>query len=135
MARKKSADEVADLKSRLRAQADLYKEAEPLLPIAEALRDAINARLLDGTASTSLDVDSAFDAALAEVAERIIASRLETLDPEAVLRVYADHVADDVLREKLGGWAVAKTLELDFERRLDTLRRGASHTGRLALED
>jgi hypothetical protein len=134
MARKKSA-EIADLKSRLRAQADLHKEAEPLLPIAEALRDAINARLLDETTSTPLDVDSAFDAALAEVAERIIASRLETLDPETVLRVYADNVADDVLREKLGAWAAAKTLEIEFERRLDTLRRGASRTGRVALEN
>jgi hypothetical protein len=135
MARKKSADEIADLKIRLRAQADLYKEAEPLLPIAEALRDAINARLLDETTSTPLDVDSAFDAALAEVAEKIIASRLETLDAETVLRVYADHVGDDVLRDKLGNWAAAKTLEIDFERRLDTLRQGASRTGRVALED
>jgi len=135
MARKKPADEIADLKSRLRAQADLYKEAEPLLPIAEALRDAINARLLDETASTPLDVDSAFDAALAEVAEAIIASKLETLDAETVLRMYADRVGDEVLREKLGGWAAATTHEIDFERRLDTLRQGASRSGRVALED
>jgi hypothetical protein len=135
MARKRSADEIAELKSRLRAQADLYKEAEPLLPIAEALRDAINARLLDGTASTPLDVDGAFDAALAEVAEAIIASKLETLDAQTVLRMYADHVGDDALREKLGGWAAAKTTEIDFERRLETLRQEASRSGRVELED
>src|SRR5262245_1562786 len=135
MARKRSADEIADLKSRLRAQADLYKEAEPLLPIAEALRDAINTRLLDETASTPIDVDGAFDAALANVAEKIIASKLETLDAETVLRVYADHVGDDVLREKLSGWAAAKALQIDFERRLDALRQGAARSGRVALED
>src|SRR5215471_16243909 len=133
MARKRSADEIADLKSRLRAQADLYKEAEPLLPIAEALRDAINTRLLDETASTPIDVDGAFDAALAEVAEKIIASKLETLDAETVLRLYADHVGDDVLREKLGRWAAAKTEKLEFERRVDAWRQAASRSGRVEL--
>jgi len=132
MARKRS-DEIADLTNRLRAQTDLYMEAEPLLPIAEALREAVNARLIGESGTTPLDVDDAFDAALAEVAERIIASKLEALDPEAVLRLYADHVGDDVLREKLGRWAAAKSEELEFERRLDALRQAASRSGRVEL--
>src|SRR5215472_9217510 len=132
MARKRS-DEIADLTNRLRAQTDLYMEAEPLLPIAEALREAVNARLIGESGSTPLDVDGAFDAALAEVAERIIASKLETLDAETVLRLYADHVGDDVLREKLGRWAAAKTEELEFERRVDAWRQAASRSGRVEL--
>jgi hypothetical protein len=134
MARKR-ADEIADLKNRLRVQSDLYMEAEPLLPIAEALREAVNARLIGGTESTPLDVDNAFDAALAEVAERIIASKLEALDPETVLRMYADRVGDDVLREKLERWAAAKTEELESERRVDALRQAASRSGRVELEN
>ena len=134
MARKK-ADEIADLKNRLRGQTDLYMEAEPLLPIAEALREAINARLMDENASRPLDVDSAFDAALADVAERLIASKLESLDAETVLRLYAEHVGDDVLREKLGSWAAAKAAELDLEQRLEALRKASSRSGRVALQD
>ncbi len=133
MARKKSA-EIAHLQTRLRAQTDLYMEAEPLLPIAEALREAINTRLT-GEGASPLDVDGAFDAALAEVAEKLIASKLETLDPETVLRWYAEQVGDDVLREKLGRWAAAKAKELDSERRLDTLRKASAHSGRLDLTD
>jgi hypothetical protein len=132
MARKK-AQEIADLKNKLRVQTDLYTEAEPLLPIAEALREAINARLLGESAP--LDVDSAFDAALADVAERVIASKLETLDAETVLRLYAEHVGDDVLREKLGRWAAAKAEELEAERQRDALREASSRSGRVALND
>ena len=89
MARKKAA-EIAELQNRLRAQVALYAEAEPLLPIAEALRDAVNARLVGERGDALIDVDGAFDAALAQVAETLIASKLETLDPETVLRVYAE---------------------------------------------
>jgi hypothetical protein len=134
MAKKKAA-EIAELQSRLRAQADLYMEAEPLLPIAEALRDAVNARLTGESGDALIDVDGAFDAALADVAETLIASKLETLDSEAVLRLYAEHVGDDVLREKLRRWAVAKAEELDTERRLDALRKASSRSGRVALKD
>src|SRR6476619_5697336 len=115
MAKKKAA-EIAELQSRLRTQADLYKEAEPLLPIAEALREAVNARLMGESAGAVVDVDGAFDAALADVAGSLIASKLETLDPETVLRVYAEQVGDEALREKLGQWAAEKADELDIER-------------------
>jgi len=134
MARKK-ADEIADLKNRLRVQTELYTEAEPLLPIAEALREAIHARLVGDSTHEPLDVDSAFDAALADVAERLIASKLESLDPETVLRIYAEHVGDDVLQEKLGRWAAAKADQLDVERRRDALVKAASGSGRIELKD
>lgn len=134
MARKRD-EEIADLKKRLRAQTDLYMEAEPLLPIAEALRESINARLLGEQGDSPLDVDGAFHAAVAEVAEHLIASRLQVLDPETVLRLYAELVGDDALREKLGSWAAAKMEELDFERCVAALRGAASRTGRVALED
>jgi hypothetical protein len=134
MARKK-ADEIAELKKRLRVQTDLYTEAEPLLPIAEALREAINARLVGDSGHTPLDVDTAFDAALTDVAERIIASKLETLDPETVLRLYAEHVGDDVLRDKLGSWADAKANELDAEQRRVALLKASAGSGRVALKD
>jgi hypothetical protein len=132
MARKK-ADEIAELRNRLRVQTDLYQEAEPLLPIAEALREAINARLMGE--SGPLDVDSAFDAALADVAEDVTASKLETLDAETVLRVYAERVGDDVLREKLGRWAAAKAEELDAARQRDALPKASSRSSRVALKD
>jgi hypothetical protein len=132
MARKK-AQEIAELKDRLRAQTDRYTEVEPLLPIAEALREAINARLMGEPAP--LDVDSAFDAALADVAERVIASKLETLDAETVLRIYAEHVGDDVLREKLGRWAEAKAAALEVARQRDALREASALSGRVALTD
>src|SRR6516165_3066952 len=114
MAKKKAA-EIAELQSRLRTQVALYKEAEPLLPIAEALRDAVNARLEGESKGAVFDVDGAFDAALAEVAETLIASKLRELEPETVLRLYAEYVGDDVLREKLGRWAAAEADELDAE--------------------
>jgi hypothetical protein len=132
---KKRAAEIAELQNRLRAQADLYKEAEPLLPIAEALRDAINARLMGESTEALFDVDGAFDAALTEVAETLIASKLQTLDPETILRVYADHVGDDVLRERLGSWAAAKAEDIDLERRRDALRKASARSGRVALKD
>lgn len=132
---KKKAAEIAELQKRLRRQTDLYKAAEPLLPIAEALRDAVNARLVGESGDALIDVDGAFDAALAEVAETLIASKLETLDPETVLRLYAEHVGDAVLREKLERWATEKAAELDVDRRRDALRKASSRSGRVALED
>lgn len=134
MAKKKAA-EIAELQNRLRTQVDLYKEAEPLLPIAEALREAVNARLMGESTGALIDVDGAFDAALAEVAETLIASKLDTLDPETVLRLYAEHVGDDALRERLGRWAAAKAEELELERRRDALRKASSRGGRVALKD
>jgi hypothetical protein len=134
MAKKKAA-EIAELQKRLRTQVALYKEAEPLLPIAEALREAVNARLMGEGGGAVLDVDGAFDAAVAEVAETLIASKLETLDPETVLRLYAEQVGDDVLREKLGQWAAEKAEELGFERRREALRTASSRSGRVALGD
>jgi hypothetical protein len=134
MAKKKAA-EIAELRNQLRTQVELYQKAEPLLPIAEALREAVNARLMGESAGALLDVDGAFDAALTEVAETLIASKLETLDPETVLRLYAEHVGDDVLREKLGRWSAAKAEELETERRLDALRKASSRSGRVALKE
>ena len=110
-------------------------DAESLLPLAKALRESIEARLAGEGASGPLDVEAAYDAALDAVAEEIIASRLESVDAEQVLRLYAERVGDDVLREKLAGWAAAKADELDFRQRLEALRRDAARTGRLALQD
>lgn len=134
MAKKKAA-EIAELQKRLRAQTDLYKKAEPLLPIAEALREAVNARLMGESTGALVDVDGAFDAALAEVAEKLIASKLETLDPETVLRLYAEHVGDEVLRDKLERWAAEKAEALEVERRRDALRKASTRSGRVALAD
>jgi len=108
---------------------------DSLLPIAQALREAIDAKLAGDGASGPLDIEAAYDAALETVAEAIIATRLEALDPERVLRLYAEQVGDDELRERLGRWAAAKADELDSRRRLDALRQEAERTGRLALDD
>jgi len=126
MARKRRAGDIDEARDGL--------GAESLLPIAQALRDAIDAKLSGEGASGPVDIEAAYDAALSVVAEAIIASRLEGLDAEQVLRLYAEQVGDDVLREKLGRWATAKADELDARERLEALRREAARTGRLALD-
>jgi hypothetical protein len=121
-----------DLAAQLRAQTDLFMEAEPLLPIARALREAIDARLA-GESGLPLDVDGAFDDAIREVAEQIISTRLETLDPEFVLQLYAERVGDKALKKRLEAWAVRKVDELEREQRRDLLRQEASRSGSVAL--
>ena len=108
-------------------------EAEPLLPIARALQEAVNARLL-GESGLVIDVDAAWDDALREVARDLIAGRLETLDPELVLRLYADQVDDAELHATLGEWAARKARELEHEERRELLRREAASRGTIELE-
>ncbi|HEY2219866.1 MAG TPA: hypothetical protein VGH35_11020 [Gaiellaceae bacterium] len=125
MARKKPDDAVA--------QAELLREAEPLLPIARALKESIDAKLVGSAAGSGLDVDAAWDAAVRSVAETIIAERLGELDPERVLRLYADAVDDETLKAQLGAWAAAKTEEREREARLDGLRADCARTGAIEL--
>src|SRR5262245_47534127 len=108
-------------------------EAEPLLPIARALQQAIDARLL-GEGDLPLDVDQAFDDAIKEVAEEIISRRLEAIDPEVVLRLYAERVSDETLKERLGRWAVRKAEDVERSNRREELRRDASRSGSVPLE-
>jgi hypothetical protein len=115
------------------AHADLLREAEPLLPIARALKESIDAKLVGSGAGSPLDVDAAWDAAVRSVAEAIISERLGELDPERVLHLYADAVDDETLKAKLGAWAAAKAEELERERRLDGLRADCARTGAIEL--
>jgi hypothetical protein len=117
------------------ARADLFRESEPLLPIARALKESIDDKLVGtGTGSGSpLDVDAAWDAAVRSVAEAIISERLGELDPERVLRLYAEAVDDETLKAKLGAWAAAKAEELERERRTDGLRADCARSGAIEL--
>ncbi len=131
MTGKRERDELEELRERLRSQTDLYMEAEPLLPIARALREAIDARLL-GEAGP-IDVDGALDAAIEAVAKEIISSKLEAMDPELVLRMYAERVDDEELKQTLGRWAAARAQELEYEQRREQLRKEAVRSGSIAL--
>jgi len=84
------------------------------MPIARALKESIDAKLVGEEGV--LDVDEAWNAAVASVAERIIAERLDALDPEDILRLYAEAVGDERLKATLGAWAAAKAAELDRQR-------------------
>src|ERR1044071_9066310 len=110
---------------------DPLQEAEPLLPIARALKESIDAKLV-GEASV-LDVDAAWNAAVASVAERLIAERLQGVDPQTVLRWYAQAVGDETLKEKLGAWAAARVAELERHERLERLRAEVRRTGAVEL--
>jgi len=132
MARKKKSDELAELRSQLRSQTDLYMDAEPLLPIARALQEAIDARLA-GESGLPIDVDNAWDDAIREVAVQIISDRLETMDPERVLQLYADRVGDDELKETLGRWAEKRAHELEYEERREGLCKEAARSGSIEL--
>jgi len=132
MAKKKKSDELAELRDRLRSQTDLYMDAEPLLPIARALQEAIDARLL-GDSGSAVDVDRAWDDALHEVAQRIIRERLDTMDPELVLRLYAEQVGDDELKATLGEWATRRARELELAHRREDVRTEAARSGSVAL--
>jgi hypothetical protein len=132
MVKKKKSDELAELRSQLRSQTDLYMDAEPLLPIARALQEAIDARLV-GESGLAIDVDNAWDDAIREVAVRIISSKLETLDPERVLQLYAERVGDDELKETLGRWAERRVQALEYEERRQELREEAVRSGSIEL--
>src|SRR5690242_11071817 len=103
-------------------------EAEPVLPVARALQAAIDARLA-GEPGVSIDVDRAWDEALHEVATRIITGELEKMDPIQVLRLYADRVGDEELKEKLGRWAAKRAEELEDDDRQERLRRDLDSRG------
>ena len=115
--------------------ADLFREAEPLLPIARALKESIDEKLVGtGTgAGSPIDVDAAWDAAVRSVAEAIISERLGELDTERVLRLYADTVDDEALKATLGSWAAAKAEELERERRIEGLRADCARSGAIEL--
>jgi hypothetical protein len=131
--KKKHEDEIAELRARLRSQTDLVMEAEPLLPIAKALQEAIEAKLGPDPDGVVLDVDAAWDAAVAEVAQRVIATRLDELEPERVLRLYAESAGDAAVAAALERWAASKTAELELRERIERLRRDTSRSGALEL--
>src|SRR5881396_1459349 len=120
MPKKKKSDELAELRTQLRSQTELYMDAEPLLPIARALQEAIDARLV-GESGLAIDVDNAWDDAIREVAKQLISGKLETMDPERVLQLYAERVGDGELKETLGRWAEKRAQELEYEERRDEL--------------
>jgi hypothetical protein len=111
----------------------LLREAEPLLPIARALKESIDEKLVGTGTGSPLDVDAAWDAAVRNVAEAIISEQLGELDPERVLRLYADAVDDETLKAKLGSWAAAKAEELERDRRVDGLRADCVRSGAIEL--
>ena len=119
----------------LRSQAARLNEAEPLLPISQALQQSIDARLGGDPGDALLDVDGAWDAALEEVAARIITSRLEELDPLDVLRLYAERAGDDALAAKLERWAADKADALDVRERIERLRAESARSGSVALAE
>ena len=126
MARKKQSDDEL-------AYAELVRDAEPLLPIARALQESIDEKLVGGATSSALDVDAAWNAAVQRVAEALIAEKLGELDPERILRLYADAVDDETLKAKLGAWAAAKAEQLERERQRDHLQSELARTGAVEL--
>jgi hypothetical protein len=132
MPKKKKSEELDELRSQLRSQTELYMDAEPLLPIARALQEAIDARLV-GESGLAVDVDKAWDDAINEVATKIIRSKLETMDADRVLQLYAERVGDDELKESLGRWAEKRAQELAYRERREELRREAVRSGSIEL--
>jgi hypothetical protein len=132
MPRKKKSEELAELRGQLRSQTELYMGAEPLLPIARALQEAIDARLV-GESGLAIDVDNAWDDAIREVAKQIISGKLGAMDPERVLQLYAERVGDEELKETLGRWAEKRAQELEYNERREELRREAARSGSIEL--
>jgi len=113
--------------------ADLFGDVEPLLPIARALKESIDAKLVGAGTESPLDVDAAWDAAVRAVAEELIAERLRDLDPEQVLRLYAETADDETLKATLGRWAAAKAAELESTRQVARVQAECARTGALDL--
>jgi len=107
-------------------------DAEPLLPIARALKEAVDARLV-AEPGVSIDVERAWDEAIHEVARRIIAEELEKMDPFRVLELYADRAGDVELKETLGRWAARRAEELENDERRERLRRDLESSGSAEL--
>jgi hypothetical protein len=126
LARKKQSDDEL-------AYAELVREAEPLLPIARALKESIDEKLVGGGTSSTLDVDAAWNAAVQRVAEAMIAEQLRSLDPERILRLYADAVDDETLKARLGAWAEAKAEELERAQQRRQLQVEVARTGAIEL--
>jgi hypothetical protein len=107
-------------------------DAEPLLPIARALKEAVDARLV-AEPGVSIDVDRAWDEAIHQVATRLITAELEKMDPIQVLALYANRVGDEELKETLGRWAARRTEELEQDERRARLRRNLESSGSVEL--
>jgi hypothetical protein len=109
------------------------RRIEDLLPLAKALRDAIDRRVDAQREEPASPIDEVIDAAFIEVVQPLIAGRLESLSPADFAALYGRVMGNEALAAELEKIRAVKQAALEREARLTEIGYEALKSGMLRL--
>ena len=109
-------------------------DPDSLLPLAQELANAVDARLRGEQVPTSASIEQALDQAVADVARGLITARLAQLSAVEFAEVYVRVLGSEALEAQLAELTAIKTAELQTQVRIERIRDEAQASGTLRIE-
>jgi hypothetical protein len=109
-------------------------DPDSLLPLAQELTNAVDARLRGEEVPTSTSIEQALDHALADVAQHLITARLAQLSAVEFAELYVRILGSEALKAALAELTAIKTSELERHVRIQRIRDEAQASGTLRIE-
>jgi hypothetical protein len=108
--------------------------ADSLLPLAQELVNAVDARLRGEEVPTSASIEQAFDQAFADVAHGLITARLTQLSAVEFAELYVRVLGSGALTSQLAELTAIKSAELERQVRIQRIQDEARTSGTLRIE-
>jgi hypothetical protein len=109
-------------------------KADSLLPLAQELANAVDARLRAEEVPTSASIEQALNQALADVARGVITARLTQLSAVDFAELYVRVLGSEALKSQLDELTAIKTAELERHVRIQRIRDEAQTSGTFRIE-
>jgi hypothetical protein len=109
-------------------------DPDSLLPLAQELAEAVDARLRGQEVPTSASIEQALDQALGDVAHGLIIARLAQLSAVEFAELYVRVLGSDALKSQLAELTAIKTAELERHLRIERICDEAQTSGTLRIE-
>ena len=125
---------IYELMTMEQSEGDQERRIGDLLPLAEALHEAISRRLSDDAETATFDIDRIIDQAFGDVAKETARERLAQLTPTEFAALYVGLHGEQSLGDLLETMRSLKERQLQREVRLAQMSHEALTTGLLRLE-
>ncbi len=109
-------------------------DADSLLPLAQELANAVDARLRGEDVPTSASIEQALDQAFADVAHGLITARLAQLSAVEFAELYVRVLGSEELKAQLAELTAIKSAELERHVRIQRIRDEAQTSGTFRIE-
>ena len=109
-------------------------DPDSLLPLAQELANAVDARLAGDEVPTSASIERALEQALGDAAQGLITARLARLSAVEFAELYVRVLGSEALASQLSELTAIKSAELERHVRLQRIRDEAQTSGTLRIE-